>query len=91
MKQKKVVIIGGVAGGASAAARLRRLDENAHIVVVERGTAHKFSSPSGAVLEEISTTHYKDDSFYDDPAIKGTASRKTYLTFYADWLNGEVR
>lgn len=32
----KVVIIGGVAGGASAAARLRRLDERAEIVVLER-------------------------------------------------------
>ena len=32
----KVVIIGGVAGGASAAARLRRLDEQAEIVVFER-------------------------------------------------------
>ena len=32
----KVVIIGGVAGGASAAARLRRLDEQAQIVVLER-------------------------------------------------------
>lgn len=33
----KVVIIGGVAGGASCAARLRRLDERAEIVMVERG------------------------------------------------------
>jgi NADPH-dependent 2,4-dienoyl-CoA reductase/sulfur reductase-like enzyme/rhodanese-related sulfurtransferase len=33
----KVVIIGGVAGGASCAARLRRLDENAEIIMVERG------------------------------------------------------
>ena len=32
----KVVIIGGVAGGATAAARLRRLDESAEIVVLER-------------------------------------------------------
>lgn len=32
----KVVIIGGVAGGATAAARLRRLDENAQIIVLER-------------------------------------------------------
>ena len=32
----KVVIIGGVAGGASAAARLRRLDEEAEIIVLER-------------------------------------------------------
>ena len=33
----KVIIIGGVAGGASCAARLRRLDEKAEIVMVERG------------------------------------------------------
>ncbi len=32
----KVVIVGGVAGGASAAARLRRLDENAEILIFER-------------------------------------------------------
>ena len=32
----KVVIVGGVAGGASAAARLRRLDEGAEIVMIER-------------------------------------------------------
>ena len=33
----KVVIIGGVAGGASCATRLRRLDESAEIVIFERG------------------------------------------------------
>jgi len=33
----KVIIIGGVAGGASCAARLRRLDESAEIIMVERG------------------------------------------------------
>ena len=36
-KQLKVVIVGGVAGGASCAARLRRLDEKAEILMVERG------------------------------------------------------
>ncbi len=35
--KKTIVIIGGVAGGASAAARLRRLDEQAEIIVLERG------------------------------------------------------
>jgi len=34
---KKLVIIGGVAGGASCAARLRRLDEEANIIMFERG------------------------------------------------------
>ncbi len=33
----RVIIVGGVAGGASCAARLRRLDEHAEIVMVERG------------------------------------------------------
>lgn len=36
-KQQKIIIVGGVAGGASCAARLRRLDERAEIVMVERG------------------------------------------------------
>ena len=34
---KKIVIVGGVAGGASCAARLRRLDETAQIILLERG------------------------------------------------------
>ncbi len=33
----KTVIIGGVAGGATAATRLRRLDENMEIIIMERG------------------------------------------------------
>ena len=32
----KVVIVGGVAGGASSAARIRRLDEHARIIMIER-------------------------------------------------------
>lgn len=41
---QKVVIIGGVAGGASAAARLRRNDENAEIVLLERGGYISFAN-----------------------------------------------
>jgi CoA-disulfide reductase len=40
----KVVIIGGVAGGASAAARLRRLDENAEIILLEKGEHISFAN-----------------------------------------------
>ncbi|MEK7662638.1 MAG: FAD-dependent oxidoreductase, partial [Actinomycetota bacterium] len=36
VRPKKIVVIGGVAGGMSAATRLRRLDESAHILVLER-------------------------------------------------------
>ncbi len=40
----KLVIIGGVAGGASAAARARRLDEHAEIVIFERGEYISFAN-----------------------------------------------
>jgi len=40
----KVVIIGGVAGGASAAARLRRLDESAEILLLQSGPDVSFAS-----------------------------------------------
>ncbi len=41
---KKLVIVGGVAGGATAAARARRLDEQAEIVVFERGPDVSFAN-----------------------------------------------
>ena len=40
----KIVIVGGVAGGASAAARARRLDEKAEIVIYERGEYVSFAN-----------------------------------------------
>ena len=53
----KIIIIGGVAGGATAAARLRRCDEQAEIILVERGPYISFANCglpyhiSGAIAE----------------------------------------
>jgi NADPH-dependent 2,4-dienoyl-CoA reductase/sulfur reductase-like enzyme/rhodanese-related sulfurtransferase len=44
MTKKKVVIVGGVAGGATCAARLRRLDESAQILVLDRGPYVSFAN-----------------------------------------------
>ncbi|MGB2861870.1 MAG: CoA-disulfide reductase [Sedimentisphaerales bacterium] len=41
---KRILIVGGVAGGASAAARLRRLDETAEIIIFERGDYVSFAN-----------------------------------------------
>ncbi len=41
---KRILIVGGVAGGASAAARLRRLDETAEIIMFERGDYISFAN-----------------------------------------------
>ncbi|MEX1080008.1 MAG: FAD-dependent oxidoreductase [Homoserinimonas sp.] len=44
MTSKRIIIVGGVAGGMSAATRLRRLDEQADIVVLERGDHVSFAN-----------------------------------------------
>ena len=53
----KVIIIGGVAGGASTATRLRRMDEKAQIVLLERGDFVSFANCGlpyhiGGVIQE---------------------------------------
>lgn len=65
----KVVIIGGVAGGASAAARLRRLDENAEIIMFERGQYISFANCGlpyyigGAIQQKAALTLQTPESF----------------------------
>jgi len=56
----KVIIVGGVAGGASCAARLRRLDEKAEILMVERGPYVSYANCGlpyhvGGVIEQESS------------------------------------
>ena len=51
------------------------------IVTVERGMSHSFSSVNGGIFEEVSSTHYVDDSFYDDPVITANKKRKTKVKY----------
>jgi len=54
------------------------------IVLVQRELKHDFKTKNGVILEEISTTHFKNDSFYEDGRITENKNRKTQLTH---WLN----
>lgn len=54
------------------------------VITIEPGTRHAFTSQTGAVIEEISSTHFKDDSFYTDPAIMANKQRKTLLTYWME-------
>ena len=61
------------------------VEQDAHagdVITVERGVRHKMSSEEGCVFEEISSTHYTDDSFYTDPAVVANQNRKTQLTHW---------
>lgn len=67
----KVVIVGGVAGGASAAARLRRLDEQAEIIVFERTGFVSYANCGlpyyigGVIEEESALTVQSPKGFWD--------------------------
>lgn len=61
------------------------------IVLVEKGVKHNFRSETGTIFEEVSSTHYRDDSFYDDPEILKNENRKTEMTFWTDWLYEPLR
>jgi NADPH-dependent 2,4-dienoyl-CoA reductase/sulfur reductase-like enzyme/rhodanese-related sulfurtransferase len=99
----KVIIVGGVAGGASCAARLRRLDERAEIVMVERGPYVSFANCGlpyhvGGVIEhqsdllvaspELFRGHFKVDCRTGCEAIGVSAEDKTVQL--KDLATGEV-
>ena len=67
----KVVIVGGVAGGASAAARIRRLDEHAQIIMIERSGYVSYANcgllyyVGGVIEEQEELTLQTPESFWD--------------------------
>ena len=88
----KVIIVGGVAGGASCAARLRRLDEKAEILMVERGPYVSYANCGlpyhvGGVIEKESSllvaseqlfrTHFAIDVRTNCEAISISPKNKT--------------
>lgn len=65
----KVIIVGGVAGGASCAARLRRLDEKAEIIIVERGPFVSYANCGlpyhvGGVIQKQSSLVVANESYF---------------------------
>jgi sialic acid synthase SpsE/mannose-6-phosphate isomerase-like protein (cupin superfamily) len=60
---------------------VQRVCQPGDVVNVEPGVRHAFFTPTGSVIEEISSTHYQDDSFYTDESIMRNKNRKTILTY----------
>lgn len=52
------------------------------VINVMPGVRHGFVSPTGCVIEEISSTHFVNDSFYTDETIMQNQERKTFLTYW---------
>jgi NADPH-dependent 2,4-dienoyl-CoA reductase/sulfur reductase-like enzyme/rhodanese-related sulfurtransferase len=100
----KVIIIGGVAGGASCAARLRRLDEKAEIIMVERGPYVSYANCGlpyhvGGVIpressllvasEQYFRTNFAIDARTNCEAISISPKKKT--VDLRDVVTGEVK
>lgn len=78
MAGKRILIVGGVAGGASCAARLRRMDEQAEIFIFERGSDVSFANCGLPYhIGEVIPDRQK--------LLVATPER------FRDWLNVEVR
>lgn len=83
MSKKTYVIVGGVAGGASCAVRLRRVNENAQIIIVERGEYVSFANCGlpyhiGEVIKDeskllVETPENLNNNFNIDVRIKTEA------------------
>lgn len=92
----KVVIVGGVAGGASAAARLRRLDEQAQIVIFERTGFVSYANCGlpyyigGVIEEESALTLQSPKGFWDRFRIAVKTSHEVFA-IHPDSHTVEVR
>ena len=99
----KVVIVGGVAGGASTAARLRRMDEFAEIVLLERGPYVSFANCGlpyyiGGVIPNrssllVATPQKLHDSFNVDARVNSEVTqidRASKTVTVRDLKNGRV-
>jgi len=83
--KRKIVIVGGVAGGAGAAARLRRLDEEAEIVMFEKGEYISFANCGlpyyiGGVITErdkllVQTEEKMEERFNVDIRVKSEVTK----------------
>jgi len=61
---------------------VERLCRPGAVVTIAPGVRHAFDSATGAVFEEISSTHFVDDSFYTDPEISRNRNRKTHIRYW---------
>ena len=59
-----------------------RIAKRGDVITIKPGTRHAFSSASGGIIEEISTTHFVNDSYYTDPSIVENKNRKTLLSYW---------
>ncbi|MBE9204855.1 FAD-dependent oxidoreductase [Synechocystis salina LEGE 06099] len=92
----KVIIVGGVAGGASCAARLRRLNETAEIILVERGPYVSYANCGlpyyvGGVIEQESSLFVADERTFREQFAIDVRSHWEATQIFPDQKTIELR
>ncbi len=92
----KVIIVGGVAGGASCAARLRRLDEQAEIIMVERGPYVSFANCGlpyhvGGVIEHETDLLVADEATFRNKFAIDVRTRCEAMSISPDTKTVELK
>jgi sialic acid synthase SpsE/mannose-6-phosphate isomerase-like protein (cupin superfamily) len=54
------------------------------VITIMPEVRHKFSTKNGCIIEEVSSTHYVNDSYYTDEKIAQNKNRKTFITHWID-------
>ena len=93
---KRIVIVGGVAGGASCATRCRRLDETAEILLLDRGPYVSFANCGlpyyvGGVIQEESKLLLADEALFRDRFNIEVRTRHEVVALDRDKREIEVR
>lgn len=52
------------------------------IITIEKEVRHQFTTKIGCIIEEVSSTHYLNDSYYTDETIVKNKDRKTFVTYW---------
>jgi sialic acid synthase SpsE/mannose-6-phosphate isomerase-like protein (cupin superfamily) len=52
------------------------------VITISHGVRHSFWTAHGAIIEEVSSSYSKDDSFYTDERIMSNFNRKTFVTYW---------
>jgi sialic acid synthase SpsE/mannose-6-phosphate isomerase-like protein (cupin superfamily) len=52
------------------------------VITIKPGVKHSFTTVNGGILEEISSTHFTNDSFYTDKKIALNKNRKTFVSYW---------
>jgi len=61
---------------------VKKVLKKGDVITIEKEIRHEFTTKTGCIIEEVSSTHYINDSYYTDESIAKNKDRKTFVTHW---------